>query len=204
MCLLCMGNLIFCMIFVFDCKHQAASETLKNEDKLICLMLLRFPLSKGGFEVGEYRLQWSDLALWQKIKRNSFSMFNSVWTMTNPCNVPGLWSPSLALWSLTGDRNEHVTGFGAWCTSTSAKTCQSKIFFIVISLYVFLLNQFFGVAALQKLKPLIHCMLLTYLASRRGWLSEFKQLRESFTKKKPGCQSEDCVPVWQTVACRVF
>lgn len=35
-------------------------------------------VSKGGFEVGEDRLQWSDLALWLRMKRNSFPMFNSV------------------------------------------------------------------------------------------------------------------------------
>lgn len=52
------------------------------------------------------------------------------------------------------------------CTFSTRLTKSEK--FIVIALYVSLLNPFCSKAALHICKPLIHCMLLTYLASRGG------------------------------------
>lgn len=111
-------------------------------------------------------------------------MFNSVWAMTNSCNILGLWSQtkasSLAL--CTVDRNERVTVFWRRCTSARGRRSGRHV---GIGLFHSLLNQFFSIAVVQSYtKTLIHCMLLTYLASLPGCFSAFKWQQESWRKRQ--------------------
>lgn len=102
-------------------------------------------------------------------------MFNSVWAMTNSCNILG---PLKSVEGVSVGFVCTVSWNGFVTVPQHGDAGQENVLGWVYSIPV--VNQFFSIGAVQSYtKTLIHCMLLTYLASLPSCFSAFKWQPES-------------------------